>query len=107
MSCRGAASAGRGRGALEGQDRVQVLWNLPKRGETAGRHGADYDAFLEHQIPGTPHHELYRCAEAFELGACARTALTDAAAATQESQLADWQRRRGEWKADRRREGAR
>ena len=58
---------------------------------------ADYEAFLEHQVPGTPHHELYRCAEAFELGAGARTTLTNAAAATQESLLADWQRRRDEW----------
>lgn len=58
---------------------------------------ADYEAFLEHQIPGTPHHELYRCAESFELGAGARTALTNAAAATEESLLADWQRRRDEW----------
>jgi hypothetical protein len=68
---------------------------------------ADYDAFLEHQIPGTPHHELYRCAESFELGAGARTALTNAAAATEESLLADWQRRRAEWERFRRRGGER
>ena len=68
---------------------------------------ADYEAFLEHQIPGTPHDELYRCAEAFELGAGARRTLTNAAAATQESLLADWQRRRDEWERwIRRRRGA-
>ena len=55
---------------------------------------ADYDAFLEDEIPGTPHHELYRCAESFELGAGARAALTNAAAATEESLLAEWERRR-------------
>ena len=68
---------------------------------------ADYDAFLEHQIPGTPHHELYRCAESFELGAGARAALTSAAAATEESMLAEWKRRRAERDADRRQGGER
>jgi len=67
----------------------------------------EYDAFLDHQIPGTPHHELYRCAEAFELGAGARAVLTNAAAATEKSLHADWQRRRAEWDADQRRGGGR
>jgi len=86
--------------AVEEDARVELREMAVALGEPA-----DYDAFLEHQIPGTPHHELYRCAESFELGAGARTALTDAAAATEESLLADWQRRRDEWERDRRRGG--
>jgi len=88
--------------AVEEEARAELRAVAATLGEPAG-----YDAFLEDVIPGTPHHELYRCAESFELGAAARAALTNAAAATAESLLAEWERRRAQRDADRRRGGER
>lgn len=59
---------------------------------------ADYDAFLEDQIPGTPHHELHRWAESLaeDLDTDAADLLRTAAKATTHSLEEEWRERAGE-----------
>jgi hypothetical protein len=56
-----------------------------------------YDDFLEERIPGTPHHELYRCASSFELNECAAQELVRAATARADELLAEWSQRRADY----------
>jgi len=55
---------------------------------------ADYDDFLEDLVPGTPHHELYRCASSFELNECAAEELVKAATAREAELRVEWEERR-------------
>jgi len=57
---------------------------------------ADYDDFLEERAPGSPHHEIYRCASCFELDECAARDLVRAAMAREDELLAEWKQRRAE-----------